>query len=680
MQYFILTLKMEYHSNEIKSADLISNERVLNKETLAKLFIDFIREFKTTHKSYYSQLQNNLAQDILTVSIQLEHIGQFDGDLYNRLVTDPEGTLETFEEGIEKAFGQRMQILVTSNGNITAIRDLTAQKANRIVRIRGIVVSVSEIITRPKEVWVSCRGCQQGRLVRDVIPRTCEMSTKCPVDPYVVITEKSRVEDIQYVKIQEEFEEIPSGETPRHFRLELEGALVNRISPGQLIKVTGIYSIRSTEEKSFSFIKVLGVEGEKSRVKTSFTEAEEAEFKEMAGNKKDSIYEKLSRSIAPGIFGHEDIKKTLACMLFGGTRRIKDGISLRGDINVLLLGDPGVAKSQFLKFMQTVSPVGVYTSGRGSSAAGLTASIIKDSKGEFYLEGGALVLADGGVCCIDEFDKMNEQDRVAIHEAMEQQTISIAKAGITTVLNARTAVLAAANPVFGRYDDFKTPAENIEFGSTILSRFDCIFIIKDKSGAGDKEMASHVLSLHIDSKRMTEGIIESETIRNYVQYARSKVFPSLSPAAASRLNAFYVDIRRQVASFHSKSTIPITVRQLEAIIRLGESLARMELAGTVTVEHVDEAIRLFQASTMNAVSQGHVIEGMARPEFVAEIQSIIERIELAMPIGTAVRFPELLKAVGGTEMLVRRAVDFMVKQNRVISRDYGKVLVRRPIN
>jgi DNA replication licensing factor MCM5 len=194
-----------------------------------------------------------------------------------------------------------------------------------------------------------------------------------------------------------------------------------------------------------------------------------------------------------------DIKKALICMLMGGSRkRLPDGMRLRGDINVLLLGDPSTAKSQFLKFVSKTSPIGIYTSGKGSSAAGLTASVVKDSKGEFYLEGGAMVLADGGIVCIDEFDKMRPADRVAIHEAMEQQTISIAKAGITTVLNSRSAVLAAANPVFGRYDDFKSASENIDLMTTILSRFDLIFLVRDvREEERDRMICRHVMGIHI---------------------------------------------------------------------------------------------------------------------------------------------------------------------------------------
>ena len=207
--------------------------------------------------------------------------------------------------------------------------------------------------------------------------------------------------------------------------------------------------------------------------------------------------------MAPSISGDytEDIKRAILCLLMSGSRRLlSDGARLRGDINVLLLGDPSTAKSQFLKFVEKVAPVGVYTSGKGSSAAGLTASVCRDKGGEFYLEGGAMVLADGGVVCIDEFDKMREEDRVAIHEAMEQQTISIAKAGISTILNSRCSVLAAANPVFGRYDDSRSAADNIDLLPTILSHFDLIFIVRDlRDQARDMAIAKHVVRVHVEA-------------------------------------------------------------------------------------------------------------------------------------------------------------------------------------
>merc|ERR1712226_550499 len=234
-----------------------------------------------------------------------------------------------------------------------------------------------------------------------------------------------------------------------------------------------------------------------------FTNEEEEEFRRLAA--KPNVHEILPKSIAPAIFGSVDIKKAIACLLFGGSRKIlPDGLTRRGDINVLLLGDPGTAKSQLLKFVERVAPIAVYTSGKGSSAAGLTASVMRDpTSRNFVVEGGAMVLADGGVVCIDEFDKMREDDRVAIHEAMEQQTISIAKAGITTTLNSRCSVLAAANSVFGRWDDTKGE-DNIDFMPTILSRFDMIFIVKDEHDeTRDMTLAKHVMNVHLNALQTT---------------------------------------------------------------------------------------------------------------------------------------------------------------------------------
>ncbi len=289
------------------------------------------------------------------------------------------------------------------------------------------------------------------------------------------------------------------------------------------------------------------------------------------------------------------------------------------------MGDPSTAKSQFLKFVEKVSPIGVYTSGKGSSAAGLTASVIKNSKGEFYLEGGAMVLADGGIVCIDEFDKMRESDRVAIHEAMEQQTISIAKAGITTVLNSRTSVLAAANPIYGRYDDLKSISENIDLMTTILSRFDLIFVVRDiRNEERDKTIARHVMGVHTSVAASTAGpTVERQrgegglgpsgdplanldliTMKKYISYCRNKCAPVLSQEAAEVLGNEYVSIREQIRKQEVESSedsaVPVTVRQLEALVRLSESLAKMRLSSEVSVGDVSEALRLFKVSTLAA--------------------------------------------------------------------------------
>lgn len=347
------------------------------------------------------------------------------------------------------------------------------------------------------------------------LPRTCDSQptageTKdCPIDPFVIVHDKSSFIDSQKLKLQEAPDKVPVGELPRHIELSVDRYLTNKAVPGSRCTIIGIYSIYSSSKNSKTsgavairnaYIRVLGLDVQADNNldgSRSFGVEEEQMFLEMSRNPR--IVDVFAKSIAPSIFGNDDIKRAIACLLIGGSKKVlPDGMKLRGDINVLLLGDPGTAKSQLLKFVEKVAPIAVYTSGKGSSAAGLTASVQRDAvTREFFLEGGAMVLADGGVVCIDEFDKMRDEDRVAIHEAMEQQTISIAKAGITTILNSRTSVLAAANPIFGRYDDLKSPGDNIDFQTTILSRFDMIFIVKDDhNDSRDRVCQSHESFLH----------------------------------------------------------------------------------------------------------------------------------------------------------------------------------------
>jgi len=376
------------------------------------------------------------------------------------------------------------------------------------------------------------------------LPRTCtrqraehEVSEKCPMDPYFVVHERCQFIDQQVIKLQEAPDQVPVGELPRHILISADRYLTNRVVPGSRCTVMGIFSIyqsKGAKAKDSAiairnpYLRAVGITSDVDRTakgNSIFSEEEEQEFQEIS--KMKNLYEKFADCIAPSIYGNKDIKKAIACLLMGGSKKIlPDGMKLRGDINVLLLGDPGTAKSQLLKFVEKVSPIAIYTSGKGSSAAGLTASVQRDTATrEFYLEGGAMVLADGGVVCIDEFDKMRDEDRVAIHEAMEQQTISIAKAGITTILNARTSVLAAANPIFGRYDDLKSPGENIDFQTTILSRFDMIFIVRDEHEKGrDERIAKHVMGIHMGRsgvEEQREAEIPVDKMKRYISYCKS---------------------------------------------------------------------------------------------------------------------------------------------------------------
>jgi DNA replication licensing factor MCM5 len=355
---------------------------------------------------------------------------------------------------------------------------------------------------------------------------------------------------------------------------------------------------------------------------------------------------------------------------------------------VLLLGDPSTAKSQFLKFVERVAPVGVYTSGKGSSAAGLTASVVRNAKGDFSLEGGAMVLADGGVVCIDEFDKMREEDRVAIHEAMEQQTISVAKAGITTTLNSRAAVLAAANPVFGRYDDMKSAADNIDFLPSILSRFDLIFIVRDvRDEARDRAIASHVMGVHINGGDMSaatgeEGEIDLPTMKRYIAYARQHCAPRLSEEGAASLANNYVNIRQQQrearAEGGGEGRVPITVRQLEALVRISQALAKSTLSKHVTAAHVEEAMRLFQVSTLNAAQSG--LATTMSDDMREAVQRAEMALKAALPIGTTKNKAALLmecQRTGGFEMgILAKALSVLVSQQHVSARGEGRYIQR----
>jgi len=326
-------------------------------------------------------------------------------------------------------------------------------------------------------------------------------------------------------------------------------------------------------------------------VQSSFTQAEKEEILRMRDTQ--MLYLKLARSCAPSVFGHDDVKRGLLLGMLGGVdKRTKTGLRLRGEINILLVGDPSTAKSQCLKFTNSIMPRSVYTSGKASSAAGLTAAIAKDSdSGEFVIEAGALMLADSSICCIDEFDKMNDDDCTALHEAMEQGTISITKAGIVATLRARASIFAACNPIHGRYDRSKTLRQNVGLTPPIMSRFDVFFVILDQSDENfDERMAQHVVNLHQGRNILNKAEFTKEQLVRYIRYART-ICPKVSPEAQERLISCYTKLRQktQVEKSHT-----ITVRQLESMIRLSEALARLYLDDTVRVEYVAEAYRLME--------------------------------------------------------------------------------------
>lgn len=511
---------------------------------------------------YRDQIRENVLVKQYFCDVDLSHLISYNEELAHRLTTDPSDTIPLFETALKQC-SQRIvfphtadvdlpqhQLLLHSSVDHISIRDLNATNVSHLVRIPGIVIGASTLSSKATLLNIQCRNCEhvqkigvEGGFTGITLPRTCgriknpgtETGDPCPMDPYFVVHEDSQFMDQQILKLQEAPDQVPVGELPRHILVSADRYLTNRVVPGSRCTIMGVFSIYQQNKGSKKdaiairnpYLRAVGISTDidHSASGASFSDEEIQEFEEMA--RSPDLYDRFARCIAPSIYGNVDIKKATACLLMGGSKKIlPDGMRLRGDINVLLLGDPGTAKSQLLKFVEKVSPIAIYTSGKGSSAAGLTASVQRDTQTrEFYLEGGAMVLADGGVVCIDEFDKMRDEDRVAIHEAMEQQTISIAKAGITTILNARTSVLAAANPIFGRYDDLKSPGENIDFQTTILSRFDMIFIVRDDHDRNrDETIAKHVMGIHMGNQgveEQAEAEISVEKMKRYISFCKS---------------------------------------------------------------------------------------------------------------------------------------------------------------
>lgn len=636
-------------------------------------FKNFLKEYYEGNfeYKYRDQLKDHYNLGQYWIEISLEDLNSFDEILADKVKKDPTKLMELFEiaatevcdditrprkEGFEEV--PNIQVMLTSVGTPTSLRDLDATLVSKLVTVSGIVVLASQVRAKATTISLQCIGCRdtvpnvqiKRGLDGYMLPRKCPTQqdrtgvrlSRCPLDPYHILPEKCKCIDFQIVRLQELPENTPRGSMPRHLKLYCDRDLCDKFVPGNRVTLFGTFSIvklgqsKATNTKGAetsinvglrsSYLHVIGYKlhttGPGHTLHIPYTPAEEEEFRILASSK--DCYQKICSSIAPAIFGFDDVKKAIATLLFSGSvKQLPDGTRRRGDINILLLGDPGTAKSQVLKFAEQVAPIGVYTSGKGSSAAGLTASVIREgSSRSFAVEGGAMVLADGGVVCIDEFDKMREDDRVAIHEAMEQQTISIAKAGITVTLNSRCSVLAAANSVHGKWDDYMSDEDNIDFMPTILSRFDMIFIIKDKADyEADMEKARHILGVHVGGdlgNKDSESELSLDFLKKYIAYCRSKVGPRVSDAASKRLVRMYVEMRNgpvpsnpgdketDAQKHEKKSVIPITVRQLEATIRTSEALAKMQLKPYAEQEHIDEALRLFKESTLKAAKSGQL--------------------------------------------------------------------------
>ncbi|CAL8466756.1 g6292 [Coccomyxa elongata] len=608
---------------------------------IAYIFRKFLRDFadETTGELLYKQRMRDMCtSNKQSLEVDWPHLVRWSVKLALATVDAPKVVLDILHQTAKEVvledfpeFGnihQDVFVRFPELSYVESLRNLRQAHLNKLVCTAGVVTRRTNVFPQLQRIKFDCARC--GYVLGPFFQNTGEAEVKpnsCPQcqgkGPFNVNVQETIYRNYQKITLQEAPGSVQAGRLPRHKEVILLHDLIDQARPGEEITLVGVYTnsfdvglnIKNGFPVFTTMIEANYINKQEDRFAAfKLTDEDKQELHRLARDPR--IAERICKSIAPSIYGHRNIKTAIALALFGGQEKHPSGSHrLRGDINVLLLGDPGVAKSQFLKYVEKVAQRAVYTTGKGASAVGLTAAVQKDPvTREWTLEGGALVLADKGICLIDEFDKMNEQDRVSIHEAMEQQSISISKAGIVTSLQARCSVIAAANPDGGRYDASRTFAENVALPDPILSRFDILCVVKDVvDPVSDGRLAEFVVSSHSRSHpkaqaREAEGaavdarpqpseqdpdIIEQETLRKYIAYAKQNCHPKLQNADYDKIAQVYAELRRESGVSQG---MPIAVRHLESIIRMSEAHAAMHLREYVQEADIDTAIRVLLES------------------------------------------------------------------------------------
>lgn len=636
---------LDTHAMGGRPVSAILKERNAKKEVFDR-FCSFLRNFsdeKNDSLVYMDRIRTMAANNKQSLVVSFKHLSISEPTIGIWLADAPALILEIFNDAATSVtfsifkeykrihsdiFVRISELPVSDN-----LRDIRHIHLNTLIKVSGVVTRRSAVFPHLRMVRLNCEKC------RNVLTPTASASNRpersigaCPDcgsrGPFTVNSEASMYGNFQKVNLQESPGSVPAGRLPRYKEIILLNDLIDSARPGDEVEVTGIYRHNVDPSANithgfpvFSTVILANYvrKMDEARGELELTDDNVAEIRQLA--KDPRIAERIFASIAPSIYGHSGIKKALALALFGGQAKdVGEKHHIRGDINLLMMGDPGTAKSQFLKYVEKTAHRAVYTTGKGASAVGLTAAVHRDPvTREWTLEGGALVLADRGVCMIDEFDKMNDADRTSIHEAMEQQSISISKAGIVTTLQARCSVIAAANPVKGRYDPSLSFFDNVDLTEPILSRFDVLCVVRDVVDATqDETLAKFVVDSHVrshpqmdddnvedyfgDEKPETsiadlsaDGVelLSQEMLRKYLLYAKTNVAPKLTNMDREKVSSLYIDLRRESMT---SGGMPIALRHLESIVRLAEAHARLHLREHVRDDDINVAIAVMLES------------------------------------------------------------------------------------
>jgi replicative DNA helicase Mcm len=601
-------------------------EQQRTPSALANDLKGFLEAFKDREGSYkyFDRINNMMALGAQSLVVDYIDLDSYNPTLAKEITHQPDEHFVAFNEAVlekmreihpdyEQEIRDKIRVRI---GNYTVqkgLRDINADLIDKLVSVSGMVVRSSEIKPLAKKIAYRCTSCSElfDAQLKGLVLKKPLKCPKCGEREFDMDAENSLFIDFQMVRLQELPEDLPAGQLPHYVEVTVMGDLVDQCRPGDRIMLTGIIRIEqeqlAPQAKTSLFrlrmegnnIEYLGgragSKDTRSVERIMISAEDERQIRAIAA--KPDAYEKLIASFAPHIYGHEVIKEAILLLIIGSvTKKLEDGSTRRGDINLLLVGDPGVAKSEMLKFAAKIAPRGLYTSGRGSTAAGLTAAVIRDKSGIMMLEAGAVVLGDQGLVCIDEFDKIKPEDRSALHEVMEQQTCSVAKGGIVATLNARTSIMAAANPMYGKYDPYKNITENVNLPVPLLTRFDLIFIVRDMpEKEKDNLIASHILEIHKDVEHAAKPAIEIDLFSKYLSYAKQGE-PSLTPEAIDIVRSYYMEMRK----VESEGMITVTPRQLEGLVRLATARARMLLKDKVEAEDATRAIYLVDSMMKTA--------------------------------------------------------------------------------